>query len=89
MTNNLTTEWRASGACVNADPDLFFPIGAGQWGARQIRRAQQICAQCPVRRQCLEFAIDVGERHGIWGGATPEERQRARRNQLARRRRAA
>ena len=89
MTNYLTTEWRESGACVNADPDLFFPIGGGQWGARQVRRAQQVCAQCQVRQQCLEFAIDAGERHGIWGGTTPEERQRARRNELARRRRAA
>jgi WhiB family transcriptional regulator, redox-sensing transcriptional regulator len=74
--------WRAAGACLTADPDLFFPR------TRQVSKAQQICAACPVRQECLEFAMRTSQPHGIWGGTTPEERGRARRNRAARRRRA-
>jgi len=38
-----------------------------------------ICAGCQVRRECLEFALAHDQVHGIWGGATPEDRQRERR----------
>lgn len=74
------TDWRAAGACLSADPDLFFPIATGTAAAREVARAQQICARCQVRQECLDFAIRTGEMHGVWGGTTPEERIRARRN---------
>jgi WhiB family redox-sensing transcriptional regulator len=70
--------WRAAGACLRADPDLFFPISPAGPGLAQIARAKAICATCQVRRRCLEFALDNGPIDGIWGGTTPEERQRAR-----------
>jgi WhiB family redox-sensing transcriptional regulator len=73
------TEWRAASACLTADPDLFFPIAAGTAVAKQVSRALRICDGCPVRQQCLDFAIRTGEKDGIWGGTTPEERIRARR----------
>jgi WhiB family redox-sensing transcriptional regulator len=73
------TEWRTAGACLTADPDLFFPIAAGTAVASQVSRALRICDGCPVRRQCLDFAMRTGETHGIWGGTTPEERISARR----------
>lgn len=81
------TEWRAEGACLTADPDLFFPIATGYAGAAQVAKAQQVCARCAVRQQCLDFAMRTGEADGIWGGTTPEERTRARRQAAARRRR--
>jgi WhiB family redox-sensing transcriptional regulator len=34
-----------------------------------------ICAMCAVSRQCLEFAIDTHEQHGVWGGLTEHERR--------------
>ncbi len=80
------TQWRESGACQTADPELFFPIAAGSVGARQADAARRICAGCGVRRECLQFAIETGEAHGIWGGTTPDERRRTRRNQMASRR---
>ena len=83
------TEWRESGACATADPELFFPIATGGVAVRQAEQARRICAGCRVRRQCLQFAIDFGEAHGIWGGTTPEERQRVRLNEAAARRLAA
>jgi WhiB family transcriptional regulator, redox-sensing transcriptional regulator len=70
--------WRDSGACLHADPDLFFPISSVGRGVDQIARAKAICAGCPVRRECLEFACAHGPVNGVWGGTTLEERQRAR-----------
>jgi WhiB family redox-sensing transcriptional regulator len=80
------TEWRESGACLTADPDLFFPVATGTVAVQQAERARRICDGCRVRRQCLQFAMDFGEAHGIWGGTTPEERQRARLGEAAARR---
>jgi WhiB family redox-sensing transcriptional regulator len=77
--------WRAAGACLTADPDLFFPISSAGPAEQQIARAKIVCAGCNVRRQCLEFAMANDQVYGIWGGTTPEDRQRDRR----RRRRAA
>jgi WhiB family redox-sensing transcriptional regulator len=77
MANNNPGDWRAAGACVTADPDLFFPLSARGAGVQQVDRAVRICAGCRVRRQCLEFAMRTGETEGIWGGTTPEERIRA------------
>ena len=82
---NYATDWRAAGACLSADPDLFFPIAAGVLAGRQITEARRICARCRVQRQCLDFAMRTGETHGIWGGTTPEERIAARRQRLRRR----
>lgn len=39
------------------------------------RRAKAVCGECPVRRPCLEFALDHDLVHGIWGGTTPQDRQ--------------
>ena len=71
--------WRSAGACRSADPDLFFPISSAGLGDRQIAHAKMICAGCQVQRECLEFALVHGQVYGIWGGTTPEDRQRDRR----------
>ncbi len=73
------TNWRARGACLTADPDLFFPISAKGPAEQQIMRAKMICAGCSVRRECLEFALAHDLVYGIWGGTTPDDRQRKRR----------
>ena len=73
------TNWRTAAACLMADPDLFFPISPAGPSERQIARAKAICARCPVRPECLEFALSQGLAYGIWGGTTPEDRQRDRR----------
>ena len=54
------TNWRSAAACRSADPDLFFPIAATGPAERQIARAKTICARCPVRQECLEFALGQG-----------------------------
>ena len=72
-------EWRAASACLTADPDLFFPVAAGTAASKLVARALRICDGCPVKQQCLDYAMRSGEKDGIWGGTTPEERIRARR----------
>lgn len=61
------------GACYRStrSVDLWFP-GLGQSGSE----AKAICAVCPVKRECLEYALthDIG--HGVWGGTSPRERKR-------------
>jgi WhiB family redox-sensing transcriptional regulator len=69
-------DWRKAGACLTADPDLFFPLAEGAVTSKQAAQAQRICAGCPVRQQCLDFAMQTREPAGIWGGTTPEERIR-------------
>src|SRR5580693_3018267 len=73
------SNWRAASACLNTDPDVFFPVPVGTAASKPAARALRICAGCPVRQECLDFAMESGEKDGIWGGTTPEERIRARR----------
>jgi WhiB family transcriptional regulator, redox-sensing transcriptional regulator len=73
------TNWRAASACLNADPDMFFPVAVGTAASKQVSLALRICEGCAVRQHCLDFAMRSGEKDGIWGGTTPEERIRARR----------
>ena len=74
------SNWRAASACLNTDPDVFFPVAAaGTAASKQVSLALRICEGCAVRQHCLDFAMRSGEKDGIWGGTTPEERIRARR----------
>jgi len=74
-TNQGRADWRESGACAQADPDLFFPISSAGRSLGQIAKAKAICAGCPVRRRCLDFALEHDLMYGIWGGSTPLDRQ--------------
>jgi WhiB family redox-sensing transcriptional regulator len=94
MTDHDRLDWRAEGACLTADPDLFFPLSATGAAAAQAERACRICAGCRVLTPCLEFALKHAEVDGIWGGTTQQERLRTRvatapRGQAARTSRAA
>jgi WhiB family redox-sensing transcriptional regulator len=72
-------DWRALGACLSADPDLFFPISATGSSAAQADAAKAICAGCPVHSQCLGFALGHRDVQGIWGGTPDDERRKLRR----------
>jgi WhiB family redox-sensing transcriptional regulator len=69
--------WRQSAVCLPADPELFFPVSDTGPGLRQADQAKAICARCPVRRECLVFAIGTGQQYGIWGGLTEDDRRPA------------
>lgn len=77
--------WQDFANCRGADPDLFFP----ERGA-STRTAKQICRECTVRDECLEFAIVSSEKFGIWGALSERERRKIRKErQIAARRRRA
>jgi WhiB family transcriptional regulator, redox-sensing transcriptional regulator len=80
------TRWAARGACRGSDPELFFPIAHSGPAVGQIARARAICAQCPVQRECLEFAMESGQDFGVWGGLSEGERRALRRKQSRHRR---
>jgi WhiB family transcriptional regulator, redox-sensing transcriptional regulator len=77
------TDWRSWGACLSADPDLFFPVSDTGASQRQEERAKAICARCPVQAECLRFALDTSQVHGVWGGLGERELARLRRGGLA------
>ena len=66
--------WQLEANCLGVDPDLFFP----ERGA-STKEAKAVCKGCVVREDCLEFALQNGEKFGIWGGLSERERRRIRR----------
>ena len=68
-------DWRHHAACRDEDPELFFPISEVGPGARHTAEAKAVCARCPVREQCLRYALDNGLDDGIFGGTTERERR--------------
>ncbi|MFI7453272.1 WhiB family transcriptional regulator [Nonomuraea sp. NPDC049714] len=71
----MKLEWSRSAACLDLDPELFFPISLQGAGQSQVERAKAVCRGCPVRRPCLDYAISSGQTHGVWGGTDPEQRR--------------
>ncbi len=83
LHNSLAAEpppWHHSAACRGLSAELFYPLDD-----EAVAAAKAVCAACPVVAECLEYAISVREKDGIWGGAT----ERERRSIIRRRRRAA
>ena len=72
------------GTCQTAEPELFFPVSATGPATAQVAAAKAVCRGCPVRAECLRYAMQTAQDHGIWGGTTDEERRVARRGQIAR-----
>lgn len=75
-------DWSAA-ACRDADPELFFPVGEGEFAQRQTARAKAVCGRCRLTAQCLDWALHSGVSEGIWGGRTEQERRRLRHLRLA------
>jgi WhiB family transcriptional regulator, redox-sensing transcriptional regulator len=67
-------DWRGQAACRLADPELFFPVSPGGPSLDRTERARAICATCPVRRECLQFALATRQAYGVWGGMSEQER---------------
>ena len=79
-------DWRSKAACLEEDPELFFPIGNTGPALEQIEQAKKVCARCEVVDTCLQWAIESGQDAGVWGGLSEDERRALkRRNARARR----
>jgi len=62
--------WHELAACSETDPDAFFPELGEPTAA-----AKRVCRSCPVRAECLQYALDNHERFGVWGGLSERERR--------------
>lgn len=68
-------DWRASAMCAQVDSELFFPEpDRGRRYELQVAAAKWVCARCPVRAECLEFALRALP-YGVAGGLAAEERR--------------
>jgi WhiB family transcriptional regulator, redox-sensing transcriptional regulator len=63
--------WQETAACYGLDPEIFFPTTEEEAGL-----ALSYCGMCSVREVCLAWAIQNGERYGVWGGTTEQHRRR-------------
>lgn len=71
-------DWRGRAACRAVDPELFQPsTESGPTHDAQVAEAKAVCAGCPVRKMCLEFALAMLP-YGIAGGLTETERAQLR-----------
>jgi WhiB family transcriptional regulator, redox-sensing transcriptional regulator len=78
--------WRNRAACLDEDPELFFPIGNTGPARLQIEEAKAVCHRCEVIETCLTQAVESGKDAGVFGGLSEDERRALkRRNARARR----
>ena len=66
----FAARWRELAACRGTDLEVFFPERG-----ESAEPARRVCAACPVRQPCLDYAISNRITHGIWGGLTERERR--------------
>lgn len=75
---NQNDNWMDKANCKN-NVDIMFPEDYAH--KQTIRLAKALCSQCIVVNQCGEYALKSGEVHGIWGGMTPAERKRTKKQE--------
>lgn len=68
-------DWRHRANCRDEEPELFFPVGTAGPALRQTEEAKAVCGRCPVREECLTWAL-VHQDFGIAGGLTEGERNK-------------
>lgn len=82
----MDRSWQVDGLCRGNHSYLFFPPSAVERKddrERREERAKAICRVCPVQGPCLEFAVEIREPYGIWGGLTELERRQVVSRRLA------
>ena len=70
--------WQVKAACRGPQAAVFFPPSHSERKDERLgreRAAKAICKTCPVKRDCLDYAIRIREPHGIWGGLNEVERK--------------
>ena len=74
--SDVAPAWQQFAECVHHAGEVDFFPARGE----SVREAKAVCAQCPVRRECLEFALRLKVAHGVWGGLSERERRTLRRD---------
>ena len=78
--------WRDRAACLDENPELFFPDGNTGPARLQAERAKAVCRRCPVVEACLKWAMETGQDAGVWGGLSEAERRTLKRRSAPSRR---
>lgn len=68
MTSDQSIDW-SQGLCISMDPEIFFESSLEAL-------AVDTCRMCPIRPECLTFAIETKQEFGVWGGQSEETRTR-------------
>lgn len=66
----LSLEWQKQALCPEVELDIFFPHASEDHAP-----AKRICRQCPVIDDCLNYALETDQSHGVWGGWSPRQRR--------------
>lgn len=72
-------DWESAN-CKSVGADFFYSEDKVFADPQNVRK--KVCGNCLIRDDCLEFAMDTGERWGIWGGKTSRERLKMIRERL-------
>lgn len=82
----LSWDWHDEALCWGEDLVLFFGPEGERQPERDIRerKAKAICARCPVRSACLDYALSRPEQYGLYGGLNEDERASERRRRMRR-----
>ncbi len=78
LTVAMQPEWQMRAACRGPQSAVFYPpVHTEKRSDKRLRetRAKEICGMCAVITQCRAHALEVGEKHGIWGGLNELERR--------------
>lgn len=67
----MIPEWMDEALCAQVDTEVFFPPKGGSSAP-----ARRVCAMCVVSAECLEYALRMDMRHGVWGGKSERQRRR-------------
>jgi WhiB family redox-sensing transcriptional regulator len=69
--------WADRAACAGSDvnPELFFAPEGERVHAPRVAAAKAVCGRCPVRAECLSYAVDTKQVDGVWGGLTEKQRE--------------
>jgi WhiB family transcriptional regulator, redox-sensing transcriptional regulator len=76
--HQLDDSWQRKASCRGPQAQVFFPPTTfekkDEKDVRE-RQAKSICATCPVKQSCLQYALKIREPHGVWGGLNEAERK--------------
>ena len=70
--------WQRLAGCRGEDAAYYFAPSYFEKRGEKLAReavAKRICAACPVREPCLDYALTTREAHGVWGGLNETERR--------------
>lgn len=65
--------WMQNAACLDVDPELFYPAPGDKAAGGAAKR---ICGRCSVKDDCLAYARKQHDHWGIWGGLSGKQRSR-------------